>query len=247
MTVVSVRLRSGGVSGLAAAVLLTATLVVTPPGELARSGPTRQIHAVQLQAVTVSALLNDAGDQASKDAGSATLAQAGPHSNTTAAASGSPNLFAVAAAIGLGALLLPAWYLTFPVTLPLTILFIGAFGGVCSGCFSGSSQGMSNPLANIILPGVQWWLTGPIQGVFNLLSPRSASAVTSEPRSVAAAGAAAVQRNALSGKGVQRSKIAMSARAGTHVRSASAQTLVTRGSQDRAGNTTGKGAAHSKR
>ena len=97
---------------------------------------------------------------------------------------------------------------------------------------------------------VTGWSTlgrGGVAGVFNLLSPRSASAVTSEPRSVAAAGAAAVQRNALSGKGVQRSKIAMSARAGTHVRSASAQTLVTRGSQDRAGNTTGKGAAHSKR
>lgn len=90
-----------------------------------------EIHAVQ--AVTASAVLNDAVAQVSAELEPVT-SPAGPRSKASASATGSPNLFAAAVAIGLGAVLLPIWYLL-PVTLP-TILTIAALGGVCSGCYS---------------------------------------------------------------------------------------------------------------
>lgn len=158
MKVVSVRHRFGSVAGAATAVAVAASVVVAPPEQFRAAEISPQIHAVELQAVTAIAGLNV------MDGVSVTLSQTAPRSNATASAAGSPNLLAVAAAIGLGAVLLPLWYLTAPVTLPMTVLLIGAFGGVCSGCYSGSSRGAENPLANIILPGLQYWLTGPIQG-----------------------------------------------------------------------------------
>ncbi len=247
MKVVAVRHKFGSVAGLATAVAVALALVVNPPDQLRPGGLMPEIHAVQLQAVTASAVLNDAVAQVSAELEPVT-SPAGPRSKASASATGSPNLFAAAVAIGLGAVLLPIWYLTFPVTLPLTILTIAALGGVCSGCYSGSSNGASNPLANIVLPGIQYWLTAPIQGIFNLLSPgSSAAAATSVP---APAAAARLRRQVAGANGVGQPRSAGSVPTGTLARSAAAQPVTGSASRDSVtslGNITSKRASHSKR
>ena len=198
MKFVSVRHRFGSVAGAATAVAVAASVVLAPPEQYRAAEISPQIHAVELQAVTAIAGLNV------MDGGSVTLPQTAPRSNATASAAGSPNLLAVAAAIGLGAVLLPLWYLTAPVTLPMTVLLIGAFGGVCSGCYSGSGKGAENPLANIILPGLQYWLTGPIQGFVGVISSAFAPPAAAASRSAAATAAGAVRRKALADSDVRQ-------------------------------------------
>ena len=231
MKVVSVRHRFGSVAGAATAVAVAASVVVAPPGQFRSAAMSPQIHAVELQAMTAIAGLN------MMDAGSVTLPQAEPRSNATASAAGPPNLLAVAAAIGLGAVLLPLWYLTAPVTLPMTVLLIGAFGGVCSGCYSGSSKGAENPLANIILPGLQYWLTGPIQGLVGVISSAFAPPAAAASRSAGAAAAGAVRRKVPAVKDVRQPRAQTVGRASN--RSAS------KGKVSRAENGTAKRAVRS--
>jgi len=251
MKVVAVRHKFGSVVGLATAVAVALALVVNPPDQLRPGVLMPEIHVVQLQAVTASAVLNDAVAQVFAELEPAT-SQAGPRSNASASATGSPNLFAAAVAIGLGAVLLPIWYLTFPVTLPLTILTIAALGGVCSGCYSGSSNGASNPLANIVLPGIQYWLTAPIQGIFNLLSPGSsaAAAAAASVPAPAPVAAARLRRQVAGANGVGQPRSAGSVPTGTLARSAAAQRVTGSASRDSVtslGNVTSKRASHSKR
>lgn len=198
MKVVSVRHRFSRVAGAATAVAVAASVVVAPPEQFRTAVISPQIHAVELQAVTAIAGLK------AMDAGPVTLPQTAPRSNAIASAAGSPNLVVVAVAIGLGAVLLPLWYLTAPVTLPMTVLLIGAFGGVCSGCYSGSGKGAENPLANIILPGLQYWLTGPIQGFVGVISSAFAPLAAAASRSAGATAAGAVRRKVLAVKDVRQ-------------------------------------------
>ena len=231
MKFVSVRHRFGSVAGAATAVAVAASVVLAPPEQYRAAEISPQIHAVELQAVTAIAGLNV------MDGGSVTLPQTAPRSNATASAAGSPNLLAVAAAIGLGAVLLPLWYLTAPVTLPMTVLLIGAFGGVCSGCYSGSSKGAENPLANIILPGLQYWLTGPIQGFVGVISSAFAPPAAAASRSAGTTAADATRRKVRAVKDVRQPRAQAVGRAPTR--------SVSKGKAPRPGNTAAKRAVRS--
>lgn len=160
----------GSATALTAA--LAAGLVTAPPVRV--SAAPIETHLVQLQAATLSSL-----DVTSPLPTAATS----PHADSVAAATGSPDIFTAIVGAAIGAVLLPLWYLAFPVTLPGTILLVAALGGVCSGCYSGQSYANSNPIAYIVLPALQYWLTFPIQRIFGVPTSSSAAAA---PRQAAA-------------------------------------------------------------
>lgn len=178
MNVVNGSRRLETLGGALTAVAVAAALVIAPPDQLKSVVLRPQVHSVQLQAISTSAVLNAAGSvEAPSSAGSPSVNAA-----AVASADGSPNLLGAIATAALGAVLLPLWYLSFPVTLPAMILFVAALGGVCSGCYSGQSYANTNPLAYIVLPAIQFWLTAPIQRVFGSFTSTPAAAIVAAPR-----------------------------------------------------------------
>ena len=173
------------VAGTAAVV--AAAMVIPAPNQLKVHAARQQVHEVQLQALAADFALSAAlpgGELLVSGAQAAVQSIAGEGTDqrtaASAAATGTPNLLSAIATIGLGAVLLPMWYLAFPVTLPSMILFVAAL-----------TPADGNPIANIVIPGLQYWLTTPIQRFFEALkaalSPSVAAAVrTSSVRAVAA-------------------------------------------------------------